>query len=58
MLKVKSAVLQEGNGEQVTSTENEIECPRCHDSMTLYSAFDRFFYTCDMCDFFLYTIKR
>jgi hypothetical protein len=27
--------------------ENEIECPRCHDIMTLSSEFDRLCYFCD-----------
>jgi hypothetical protein len=58
-LKVESTDGQEGEkAEQVTSIENEIECPRCHDSMNLCSDFDRLFYSCDGCDFCLYTIKH
>jgi len=38
--------------------ENEIECPRCYDMMTLCSDFDNLYYSCDGCDFRLYTIKR
>lgn len=58
-LKVESAEIQEEEKkEQVVSIENEIECPRCHDAMTLCSDFDRLFYSCDGCDFCLYTIKR
>ena len=38
--------------------EQEIECPRCHDSMTLCSDFDNLFYVCEECDFYLYTIKK
>ena len=38
--------------------EQEIECPRCHDSMTLYSEFDNLYYVCEECDFYLYTIKK
>ena len=34
--------------------EHEIECPRCHDIMTLYSDFDRISYLCEECDFLLY----
>ncbi len=56
-LEVDSAAVKEEE-QRVVSIENEIECPRCHDSMTLYSDFDRLFYTCDSCDFCLYTIKR
>ena len=44
--------------EQVTSIEDEIECPRGHDSMILCSDFDKLFYSCDGCDFCLYTIKH
>ena len=38
--------------------EEEIECPRCHDSMTLCSDFDNLYYVCEECDFCLYTIKK
>ncbi|HXG06629.1 MAG TPA: hypothetical protein VNI77_04800 [Nitrososphaera sp.] len=38
--------------------EQEIECPRCHDSMELCSSFDNLYYVCKECDFCLYTIKR
>jgi hypothetical protein len=38
--------------------ENEIECPRCYDIMTLCSDFNNLYYLCDSCDFCLYTIKR
>ena len=34
--------------------EHEIECPRCHDIMTLQSEFDRHGYICEECDFLLY----
>jgi len=34
--------------------EHEIECPRCHDIMTLQSEFDRLGYVCQECDFLLY----
>jgi hypothetical protein len=34
--------------------EHEIECPRCHDIMTLRSEFDRLGYACEECDFLLY----
>jgi hypothetical protein len=35
------------------STEQEIECPRCHDVMTLHSEFNRLGYLCEECDFSL-----
>ena len=46
------------NQEQVPFLEQEIECPRCHDSMTLCSNFDNLYYICEECDFCLYTIKK
>jgi len=36
------------------SIEQEIECPRCHDVMTLHSEFDRLGYFCEECDFSLH----
>jgi hypothetical protein len=36
------------------SIEQEIECPRCHDVMTLHSDFDRLGYLCEECDFSLH----
>ena len=33
--------------------EQEIECPRCHNIMTLSSQFDRLCYLCKECDFHL-----
>jgi hypothetical protein len=35
--------------EQDLSIEQEIECPRCHDVMTLHSEFDRLGYCCEEC---------
>ena len=35
--------------------ENEIECPRCHDVMTLCSDFDFLYYKCEECYLPLYT---
>ncbi len=34
---------------QDLSIEQEIECPRCHDVMTLCSEFDRLGYYCEEC---------
>jgi late competence protein required for DNA uptake (superfamily II DNA/RNA helicase) len=36
------------------SIEQEIECPRCHDIMTLCSEFDRLGYYCEECIFSLH----
>ena len=44
--------------EQDVIIENEIECPRCFDVMTLCSDFDSTYYVCNSCDFCLYTIKK
>jgi hypothetical protein len=35
-------------------TAQEIECPSCHDVMTLHSEFDRLGYFCEECYFSLY----
>ena len=40
------------------SLEVEIECPRCHDDMTLCSEFDGLYYFCQQCDFCLFTLKK
>ena len=44
--------------QQTPALEHEVECPRCHDVMTLCSDFDSLYYFCEECDFCLYTIKR
>jgi ribosomal protein S27AE len=38
--------------------EQEIECPRCHDVMTLHSEFDRLGYLFEECDFSLHLTHR
>jgi hypothetical protein len=54
--QIKNEVIQ---GKPVREDiENEIECPRCYDTMTLCSDFDNLYYLCDSCEFCLYTIKR
>jgi hypothetical protein len=40
--------------EQDLSIEQEIECPRCHDVMTLHSEFDRLGCFCEECSFSLH----
>ena len=35
------------------AVDQEIECPRCNDMMTLQSDFDRIYYHCEECDFLL-----
>ena len=51
-----NAIEEEKN--PVPFLEEEIECPRCHGSMTLCSDFDNLYYVCEECDFCLYTIKK
>jgi formamidopyrimidine-DNA glycosylase len=41
------------NDNKKIEIENEIECPRCHDIITLSSEFDRLCYFCDECSFSL-----
>jgi hypothetical protein len=40
----------ESNDQIIKSMEQEIECPRCSDIMTLTSDFDRLLYLCQECD--------
>jgi len=39
---------------QDLSIDQEIECPRCHDLMTLHSEFDSLAYYCEECSFSLH----
>jgi hypothetical protein len=43
----------ENNDDGVKDMEQEIECPRCADMMTLSSEFDRLGYVCKECDLLL-----
>lgn len=48
----------EKNSQPISITdnlENEIECPRCHEIMTLCSDFDYLYYKCEECNLPLYT---
>jgi hypothetical protein len=40
----------ESNDQIIKGMEQEIECPRCSDIMTLTSDFDRLLYLCQECD--------
>jgi hypothetical protein len=45
---------EDENEDQITrSIEQEIECPRCSDIMTLSSDFDKLGYNCQECDLLL-----
>ncbi|HVX03407.1 MAG TPA: hypothetical protein VHA09_09670 [Nitrososphaera sp.] len=58
-LKVKGLEEEEVvEEENVALLEQDIECPRCHGSMVLCSDFDSLYYSCEECDFTLYTIKK
>jgi hypothetical protein len=37
----------------LTELDNEIECPRCNETMELCSNFDRLLYSCESCSFLL-----
>jgi hypothetical protein len=41
------------NDDKAKDMEQEIECPRCSDIMTLSSEFDRLGYVCQECDLLL-----
>ena len=46
------------NNQQISITDNlanEIECPRCHEIMTLCSDFELLYYKCEECYLPLYT---
>jgi hypothetical protein len=40
-------------GQLMKNIKQEIECPRCHDIMTLSSDFDKLLYVCQECDLLL-----
>lgn len=40
----------ENDDQVLKNVEQEIECPRCYDIMTLSSDFDRLLYICQECD--------
>ena len=44
---------EEKREERLITIEQEIECPRCSDIMTLSSDFDKLGYVCQECDLLL-----
>ena len=54
IVKNASATIRKGEGDQIGSIEQEIECSRRHDVMTLHSEFDRLTYYCEECSFSLH----
>jgi DNA-directed RNA polymerase subunit RPC12/RpoP len=51
--EVKSDLQGTEEDKSTKDIEQEIECPRCYDVMTLSSNFDRLGYVCQECDFLL-----
>jgi hypothetical protein len=52
--KVELDVQEVEEEDKITNDlEHEIECPRCHDIMTLSSDFDKLLYVCQQCDLLL-----
>jgi polyhydroxyalkanoate synthesis regulator phasin len=45
--------IEEKSNERLKNIEQEIECPRCNDIMTLTSDFDKLGYICQECDLLL-----
>jgi hypothetical protein len=44
---------EENDDQTMKDIEHEIECPRCSDTMTLSSDFDKLGYVCQECDLLL-----
>ena len=44
-------IREEKNNQMKRNIEQELECPRCYDIMTLSSEFDRLGYFCEVCSF-------
>jgi hypothetical protein len=44
---------EENSDERLKNIEQEIECPRCSDIMTVSSDFDKLGYICQECDLLL-----
>jgi hypothetical protein len=44
---------EEKSDDRLKNIEQEIECPRCNDIMTLTSDFDKIGYVCQECDLLL-----
>jgi Zn finger protein HypA/HybF involved in hydrogenase expression len=51
-------IVENEEDHKLQELEHEIECPRCHDIMTLSAEFDCLYYICESCDFSLYTLTK
>jgi predicted SprT family Zn-dependent metalloprotease len=52
-MKLESQEEHRIEDQPMKNIEQEIECPRCHDVMTLSSDFDKLLYVCQECDLLL-----
>jgi hypothetical protein len=52
-LKLESHEENKNEDQLMKNIEQEIECPHCHDIMTLSSDFDKLLYVCQECDLLL-----
>ncbi len=50
-------LLENDNKHISDNLENEIECPRCHEIMTICFDFDSLYYKCEECNLPLYTAE-
>jgi hypothetical protein len=49
----ESSVPEQKQEPVITELDNEIECPRCNETMALCSSFDKLLYSCESCSFIL-----
>ena len=52
-VKLESQEEHRNEVQLMKNIEQEIECPRCHDIMTLSSDFDKLLFVCQECDLLL-----
>jgi acetyl-CoA carboxylase beta subunit len=52
-MELESQEENKNEDQLMKNIEQEIECPRCHDIMTLSSDFDKLLYVCQECDLLL-----
>ena len=51
-----SSPTEQSEEPMLTELDNEIECPRCHESMELQSSFNKLTYWCEACSFVLKSV--
>jgi DNA-directed RNA polymerase subunit RPC12/RpoP len=52
-IELETQEVEEEEDKTIKDIEQEIECPRCYDVMTLSSNFDSLGYVCQECNFLL-----